>query len=145
MPRIRIAVGFALFIVFASCEIPTVDFSEYVDVNFLEDHAFDDAAWIPDQLAPYMLFEAVPASVATAVGTPFDAPSNAGSTIYRLEVLNLIPNGDFEDTVAYNVTDLPDGWTNSGAPTAQISAAMTVDDARELSFSLDNTSDECNI
>ena len=134
------------FIILFACEFPPADFSEYVGVNFLETHGFGSDSWVPDQTAPYLLYEAVDASVASTVGTPTLAPANSNTEIYRFEVLNLIPNGDFEDTGAYSVGATPDGWSvvdnSSGTITAEISSIGSVGGDRELTVLIDETADD---
>ena len=146
--NLRASIGLAstVLILLFACEFPPADYSEYVGVNFLEPHGFDDESWIPDQSAPYLLFEAINATVSASVGTPGAAPANSSTAVYRFEVLNLIPNGDFEDTTAYSVGDTPDGWSAtdnlSTIITAEISAIGSVGGDRELTILIDETADD---
>ena len=75
-------------------------FSEYRGTNLLDGISF--TTWVPDQTGPYMNYEQVS-------GTGYEPPSDLpGEEVYRLEIKNLIPNGDFEATTAGAA---PLGWT----------------------------------
>ena len=43
-------------------------FDEYIGVNLIENHGFETDAWLPDQTATYITFEAIGGDDATAVG-----------------------------------------------------------------------------
>ncbi len=74
-------------------------FPEYRGVNLIANHGFG-ADWVSDQSLPYMVFEEASADAGSA-------PPSSGA-VYRLEILNLMPNGDFESTT---VGQHPLGWT----------------------------------
>ncbi|MBI9104108.1 MAG: hypothetical protein JEY99_16955 [Spirochaetales bacterium] len=117
-------------ILLASCVEP-VDFSEYEDVNFIIDQDFpttgnDDGEqrWLEERAAEevtdgveYMIFEPVSE---TAAGSIVNLPADAA--IYRLEIPNLVPNGDFEED------PLTSGWSEEGA-TAEITWDAATDPA----------------
>ena len=131
---------FSLF----GCNIPTVDYSEYDGVDLIEGSGFDSGDWIADGNTYYVLFEAVSATVATNVGLPDGyAAGDPGTAIYRLEVLNLIPDGDFEDPTVTLLGATPAGWSVTGAPIAAITDLGNVNGNRELH--IDATSQEAVI
>ncbi len=93
----------------ASCTLDTDYFSEYRDTNLLGNYDFGAAGqWA---LAP------------NTTGNPSDymrwedaaTPGPDGvSPGYRLEIKNLIPNGDFEDTLANSATVAPWSMASPG-------------------------------
>jgi len=75
-------------------------FPEYRGTNLINSIPFAD--WTPDQTDPYMNYEQV-------TGTGYEPPSgHSGAEVYRLEIKNLISNGDFETST---VGAAPAGWT----------------------------------
>lgn len=105
-------VSFAALYLF-SCK-PAEHFGEYRDVNLISEKGFNSGVWVPDpEEAYYMNFEEVTAAEA---GTTEGLPS--GASIYRLEIPNLLPNGDFEESAVG--TGLPDKWSTSGTPDVEI-------------------------
>lgn len=79
----------------ATCDLfVTVDWSDYADVNLIAATPLaitTPPTWTPDWDAPYMLFEEV--ADPGAIGA---APPAALGPVYRLEILNLMPNGTFD-------------------------------------------------
>ena len=105
----RIFLGLAVLF-FAALGLSTckqIDlFPEYRGTNLLDDISF--TSWVPDQTTPYMNYEQVSG---TGYEPPIDHPS---AEVYRLEIKNLIPNGDFEASTvlaAPAATAAPAGWT----------------------------------
>ncbi|MFP4302438.1 MAG: hypothetical protein ACLFQZ_10455 [Spirochaetaceae bacterium] len=101
-----LVVGTAAALAVLGCQ-PTAGFGEYSGVNLIEARDFDatgdtgTALWQPDDTSgTYMTWEEV-GSVAP--------PGNVSGPVYRLEVKNLLENGDFEDPT------LPGFWSDDGA------------------------------
>lgn len=94
-----------LLLILSSCTPGPGPFDSYVGVNLIADSAlaFPSGSWIPDDATGvYMGFAAVS-------GTGYEPPSgHADAAVYRMEIKNLIPDGDFEN-VAVGTT--PGGWT----------------------------------
>lgn len=90
---------FAMLLLLSTCK--QIDlFPEYRGTNLIENIPL--ANWVPDQATttPYMNYEQV-------TGTGYEPPSDhTAAEVYRLEIKNLIPNGDFETGVSP-----PPGWT----------------------------------
>ncbi len=80
-------------------------FSKYKDKNLISHTALSD--WSPSQSNTYMIYE--PVTAADAGGTA--GLPDASALIYRLENLNLFPNGDFEASTAGSI---PAGWSGNG-------------------------------
>ena len=124
----------------SSCEFPPASFTEYEGVNLLGDQGFSDTRWTPDQGSTYMRFEPVADTTATAVGLPTGLTAeDPGASIYRLEIRNLIPNGDFEDPA---VTGAPDGWSivdvdPTGSVTLAVGSSGSLSGKRELHIAHD--------
>lgn len=98
--RFGIPLVFLLALLSCAREDP---FPEYRGVNLVASHGFG-ADWIADQTQPYMVFEEASADAGSA--------SPSGGAVYRLEIRNLMPNGDFESTTA---GQQPAGWTATDA------------------------------
>jgi len=108
----------ALALLMSACE-PVNPYPEYVGINILESRgvtaATGGAGYLDGSLPGFAfdyieLTELGAAEYGTSVGLP------AGAPVFRLEVLNLLPDGDFEaSTVGAN----PDGapWVQNGTPT----------------------------
>ena len=104
MKKIFIFAGLAVFLFF-SCNL-IKDFDEYTGVDLIAGKSFTSEDWQADRAESYYLnFEPVTAEEA---GTTQGLPS--GAEIYRLEIPNLVPNGDFEET---NPGEAPAGWVLS--------------------------------
>jgi hypothetical protein len=101
-------------LVFMACD-PADYFNEYRDVNLIDGNGFDSGEWGPDRdESYYMNFEEVSSSIAGSTG---DLPDDSG--IYRLEIPNLVPKGDFEEwTIGADVIGATavNGWTRDGGP-----------------------------
>ncbi len=121
-------------------------FSEYENTNLLSatSRELSPNQWTTDQTSTYMTYEAVS-------GTGYEPPvDHSDARVYRLEIKNLIPNGDFE---ASTVGTAPNGWSvaNNGglADTLEIIdagnlgsgvAAGLIND-KTMHFSVDDASD----
>lgn len=110
------------------CTLSTDYFGEYRGVNLLGNYDFDDLdgatpKWglaITPTPGDFMTWERIgdPADPNgnlardTAASTPTVGPDSA-SPVYRLEIKNLIPNGDFEDSTVTpdGTTTVPTNWT----------------------------------
>ena len=104
----------------ASCGLSDL-FSEYREVNLIEGYGFDSESWVPDQTADYyMNFETPSESAAlNTSGLP------EGASVMRLEIPNLMPNGDFEDTSGGDQEAgvdgfQPEGWEGAGGAFSDI-------------------------
>lgn len=119
----------ALVLILTGC--PDTDrFADLVGVNLIEPHPFGDGAgtseWLVDTVADnpafsYLAFEEASVAAAAAAGTD-GLPAAGSSAVYRLELLNLFPNGDFEATPE---GDTPDGWTLDALTAAVASASSS--------------------
>jgi len=130
LPPLRgfgLGLGFALLFL-ASCDLNTEYFAEYRGVNLLGNYDFSaeysagKPKWNLTTSTDFMTWERIGASTNPAsdlardlaAGTPTTGPDGK-SPVYRLEIKNLIPNGDFEDA---SVTPegshtLPSFWSPS--------------------------------
>ena len=97
-----------LFII--SCEQDPTILTEYEGVNLIANKGFDSPDWNPDQGATYMTFEEV-----TGVSLPAGV---TGAAVYRLEIKNLVDDGEFE-VGAIGTT--PAGWSATGSATFEVS------------------------
>lgn len=117
----RVAVPVLLSILLlAGCKLNTDYFGEYRGLNLLKDYDFDDVEadgatpkWQLATSDAFMTWERIGVS-----GDPRDAATptvgpDGVSPVYRLEIKNLIPNGDFEDATvtADGQTTLPAFWS----------------------------------
>jgi hypothetical protein len=100
------AAGFLLML--AGCPQGPGPYEDYVGVNLIEDQAVFGfgvpGRWTTDAAPVYMDF-----SLEALEAPPAGAP--VGAAVYRLEIKNLMPNGDFEATVPPAV---PAGWGSVG-------------------------------
>ena len=138
----KLALGLVLLPLFLLFSCNTSDlFEEYRGVNLISSYAFDSAGWTKDRSESYyMNFESVTAAEA---GTTSGLPD--GAAIYRLEIPNLMPDGDFETTTAGS---LPAGWSDTGG-TNQVAAtgiygqslAYDIDNTQRLNFTLSTVAD----
>lgn len=112
----------AVVLLLSGCQINSIfgipfgadqGFARYAGVNLISSNGFDSGSWAVDQGATYMSFQSVAASL---TGDNSQLPSGTSNAIYRLEIKNLVPDGDFEsDTVGA----APATWTlSSNPPTA---------------------------
>lgn len=126
--RVAVPVLF-LFVLLSGCKLNTDYFSEYRGLNLLKDYDFDDfeadgttPKWNLATSTDFMTWERIgdPAdpnnnlSRDQAAATPTAGPDGV-SPVYRLEIKNLIPNGDFEDgaVTAEGQTTLPAFWSTA--------------------------------
>jgi hypothetical protein len=77
-------------------------FASYSGVNLISSVPL--SSWTADQSSTYMIFEPVNAA----------APAGGSSEVYRLEIRNLVADGDFSRST---VGSAPNGWTYSGSGT----------------------------
>ncbi len=110
---------------FGACEQPTSFFTEYRDINLIRDAGVDNEAWKVvadtaggeevDTLEDYV--RVTPVEPDGAAGdTGDDGVLPIGSTdedIRRIEILNLFPNGDFDDDTVITNWVSSDGGTNA--------------------------------
>ncbi len=118
------ATAIAIVLVLVGCPNP-VDWSDFRGVNLIEGRQFgavdgsDESVWDAGT-QEFVRFE--PAEAAATPPLPAEMASDA--SVYRLELLNLIPNGDFEDAA---VADGADGalthWQETGNSGAEIITA----------------------
>lgn len=124
----RIAVPVLLSILLlAGCKLNTDYFGEYRGLNLLKDYDFDDVEtdgatpkWKLATSDAFMTWERIGDTTDPngnlardqAAATPAVGPDGV-SPVYRLEIKNLIPNGDFEDATvtADGQTTLPAFWS----------------------------------
>ncbi|GEM_PF-2511399 len=117
-------------------------FPEYRGLNLIQDIPL--SVWEPDQSSVYMNYEQVS-------GSGYEPPTgHDGADVYRLEINNLIPNGDFEASI---VGAAPAGWTavNGGGAVDTLEVidqgnlgsgvASGIIDNNTMHFSLDNALD----
>jgi hypothetical protein len=95
-----------------SCPAGEDLFADYREVNLIENQGFESGDWQVSygEASPsfdYLRFE--PVNTANA-GTTTGLPAGTGN-IYRIELVNLFPNGDFADSTA---GDAPAGWSLQG-------------------------------
>lgn len=106
--RLCLAGAAVFFLALAGCPQGPGPYENYVGVNLVEDQLVFGfpvlARWTPDAAATYMNF-----AFYSAVDVPAGAPPGAES--WRLEIKNLVPNGDFEATVP---PAAPAGWATVG-------------------------------
>ncbi len=127
-----------LFAIFACKPLGDL-FSEYRNTNLLSDSAksFSSSDWTPDQDTTYMNYEEVS-------GTGYEPPDGFGNaTVYRLEIKNLIPNGDFEASTAGSA---PNGWiaVNGGGGTDTLQVVNSGDgqiSGKTMYFKTNNSAD----
>lgn len=114
-----------------ACSLNTDYFSDYRGANLISNYPFTSTSW---KLTDDTTSNPTPADYmnwATAAATGPD-----GSSAYRLEIKNLIPNGDFEDTsVTYPTT----AW--NAVTIAQLTTDSAVMDNHSLSMAGGATSD----
>ncbi len=121
-------------------------FPEYENTNLLsaESRELSPTQWITDQTSTYMTYEEVS-------GTGYEPPDgHSDATVYRLEIKNLVPNGDFETSTAGTV---PNGWSvvnnGGGADTLEIIDAGNLGSGvsqglindKTMHFAVDNAAD----
>ncbi|MBT3274795.1 MAG: hypothetical protein HN368_16685 [Spirochaetales bacterium] len=130
---------FAAFLLFAACEQDPI-LTEYDGINLIANSGFANG-WVLDTGTEYMLFEEVTdIGEQLALGLPVGI---AGEAVYRLEIRNLVPDGDFESTAAGFLPSLD--WSavdgGSGTISGGVSSAYAATGSRSLYFSLDEPED----
>ncbi len=104
--------GLIVFVLLLSTCKQSDLFPEYRGTNLISGIAL--AKWAADQGTVYMNYEQVS-------GTGYEPPTGHDSAdVYRLEIKNLVPNGDFENST---VGSAPSGWVlypGGGADTLKI-------------------------
>lgn len=126
------AIFAAAVIALSSCEQDPTILTEYEGVNLIANKGFDSPDWVPDQGSTYMLFEEA---------TGFDPPADAaGAAVYRLEIKNLVTDGEFEENIVGGAS--ADAWTATGAPGAAAEVAQIPDfEGNCLSFAVTQPTD----
>ncbi|MFW5955435.1 MAG: hypothetical protein ACOCSK_01700 [Rhodothermales bacterium] len=115
-----------------SCKQP-YDLSEYKGTNLIAGQGLAGGEWEPDREAPYTTFEQV---TDTDPGWPGPPPGSGEEAVYRLELRNLFPDGDFEDAT---VDERPDHWDRSSVgTTAEVIDNTDSIDGRSLSLVFDS-------
>ena len=140
---ISILVLCAAALITFSCSNGNDPFEEYRGVNLIEGTGFDAGEWTADRSESYyMNFEAVTA--ADAGGTT-GLPD--GAAVYRLEVPNLMPDGDFESTSA-GPLPTPTGWSATGGTNQIVSPGIygqsleyNITETQMVDFTLSNLAD----
>lgn len=120
------AIVIALSLVMTGC--PTsVDWSDFRGVNLIEGRHFgaDDGTGLVwgSISGDFVRFEE-----ASSDAPPLPSEVSPTASVYRLELLNLIPNGDFEDS---SVTDPFTHWTETGNSNAEIVTADSFNSSPE--------------
>jgi hypothetical protein len=100
-----LGIGLSTLVLFAGCKLNTDYFSDYRGKNLLSNTGFSSGKWalVSDSTSsdagynptPSNFMNWVAASSDTNLTSAYRSDSNGGSA-YRLEILNLIPDGDFE-------------------------------------------------
>jgi hypothetical protein len=112
------AVGLAGMVMW-SCSL---DWSEYTGVNLIADRGFDYQAasselqWTADRTESYYMNFEHPSETA-ALDTDGLPSGTSSDGIYRLEIPNLVPNGDFEnstDVIGGTAGLQPQNWSEGG-------------------------------
>ena len=105
--------------------------TEYDGINLIANKGFD-TDWTIDTTDDYMLFEEVTdAGQLAALGLPEGV---SGESVYRLEIKNVVPDGDFETAA---VGSLPSAdWALSGSAVGEVSSALPASGANSLLFDL---------
>ena len=127
----------------AGCSSPSL-FSEYSDESFLSRSSFSDDAW---QLMPDYDFESgTSATDYMAYSKVSSSGGPDGGPVYRLEIKNLLKNGDFEDGngVDWFHYDEPSQTFNADAGTT-VPTDFQVSDAFGVNLELDNYTAYFNI
>ena len=103
---------------FAGCDLDAWK-EEYRGVDLIADRGFSAAGFIDSYIAgatpPFDYVNYVEIADSTVYGGTTGLPAVPGS-IYRLELVNLLPNGDFETTAALAT---PIGWFEDAGATLQ--------------------------
>lgn len=96
------------------CTLNTDYFSEYRGRNLIGNYPFDTTKWVLEPSAPATDF-----MTWTSIGSATDTASTTKTNVYRLRILNLMPNGDFKTTFS---SSLPaTNWsTNAGGTITQV-------------------------
>jgi hypothetical protein len=117
-----------------SCNQDPAILTEYEGVNLIANKGFDSPDWAPDQGSVYMTYEEV---------TGITLPSGVtGSAVYRLEIKNLVDDGEFEVSpigTALGTLPVPI-WSTTGTATAEVSG-VAVESGQSLLFDIPASSD----
>ncbi len=120
----------ATVLVFVGCNTGS-DFDEFSGVNLIASQNFESNEWsFADGLLTGTT-DPVTGEVAAIDHVAFTATAESGptgvtDTVYRLEVRNLLPNGDFEDgTLVHNGTPWVEGTTDGSVASANAALAGT--------------------
>jgi hypothetical protein len=117
MRRILLFFALILSLLFFTCD--DEGFGEYEGVNLISEHTLSE--WVLDQTTPYMEY----ADISGTVSPPAAYP---GNSVYRLEILNLINNGDFN-------SGSPAPWDDGGtALTFEVINTGTIIDSNTFHF-----------
>jgi hypothetical protein len=124
----------------AGCDTGTNPFSEWDGEDWLSNSRFDSGNWSVEQVAmtgssweelesvnaTYITYETVSTSAAQSTnGLPTGA---SAASIRRLEIPNLMPNGDFEAGTT--------GWTNNGADTLTVTSGTDAINGETLRYAI---------
>lgn len=129
MRKFRFPLSVLFLLVLTGC--PFGDYyEEYRGINLIEAHPFSLTDWtIPDD--PTNLYMDFTAVTALDAGGTTDLPPGTAD-IYRLEIKNLIPNGDFE-------TGALPGWVPTGGTMLPSNVAGSAIEGWSLYFDLQQT------
>jgi len=116
---------------FSSCDPDLTILTEYEGVNLIANKGFDSADWLPDQDTTYMVFEEV-----TGVTLPAGVTDSA---VCRLEIKNLVEDGDFEQSNIGNDPIAP-AWSTTGTGDVEV-ADIAALDGKCLLFNVPASSD----
>jgi len=119
-----------VWLLMGSCEQDPTILAEYEGVNLIANRGFDSADWTPDQGTVYMTYEAV-----TGVALPSGV---TGAAVYRLEINNLVADGEFETYPSGSPPPVGAGWSVTGAATALVSGTE-VSSGQSLFFDVPST------
>lgn len=127
-------------IMFLSCEQDPTILTEYEGVNLIANKGFDDPDWTPDQDWPqpavpiYMTYEEV-SSVTLPDGV-------TGAAVFRLEIKNLVDDGEFEDNPVGTEIELAplSPWSTTGTAVADVSG-VDVEGGNSLFFNIPGNTD----
>lgn len=96
----------AVSLLATSCQLDTDYFDDYRGVNLLENWDFGTGRWSLDAESEFMTWE------------PVSGQGYEGHQGYRLEIKNLVPNGDFGDEAltpdSGPIATVPTNWTLDG-------------------------------
>ena len=114
-PRYLLA-GLLFPLILFGCD-PIDHFTDFREVNLIKKAGFSSGQWaLTDTSGDYLRFQEVTDSA--VIESTADLPNGADDVIYRLEILNLMPNGDFEEefSTVFSSETLEDVWDPSSVP-----------------------------